>query len=266
MADADTLGSLARLVDVMERLRAPGGCPWDREQTHESLRPYVVEEAYEVLEAIEGGDPAALCDELGDLLLQVVFHAEIASEAGAFRLADVARAIADKLERRHPHVFGDVEVRDADEVVRNWRRIKAEEKAGTAGAGDTPGALVAAIPRALPALTRAQEVGEKLAHLGFDWPDLAGVLAKVDEERCELGEAIRQGDLTGAGAELGDLLLTLTSLARHLGVPAEMALRDATARLGLRVARVDEAARAAGRSLETLDDAERERLWAAAKV
>ena len=138
MADADTLASLARLVDVMARLRAPGGCPWDREQTHDSLRPYVIEEAYEVLEAIEGGDPGALCDELGDLLLQVLFHAEIAAETGAFRLADVARAITDKLVRRHPHVFGDVQVRDADEVVRNWRRIKAEERRRRPPAASSP--------------------------------------------------------------------------------------------------------------------------------
>jgi len=268
MADADTLASLERLVDVMARLRAPGGCPWDREQTHDSLRPYVVEEAYEVLEAIEGGNPTALCDELGDLLLQVLFHAEIAAEAGTFRLADVARAIADKLERRHPHVFGDVQVRDADEVVRNWRRIKAEEKAAAPGAGDTAGlgGVLASIPIALPALARAQEVGEKLAHAGLDWPDVSGVLEKVDEERRELGDAIRAGNLAAAGAELGDLLLTLASLARHLGAQAELALRDATGRLGRRAAHVEAAARAAGRSLEALDHAERERLWQAAKA
>jgi tetrapyrrole methylase family protein/MazG family protein/ATP diphosphatase len=267
MADAHTLASLARLIDIMARLRAPGGCPWDREQTHDSLRPYVVEEAYEVLDAIESGDPEALCDELGDLLLQVLFHAEIASETGAFRLADVARAIAEKLERRHPHVFADVEVRDADEVVRNWRRIKAEERANMRSDGDTSGlaGVLAAIPRALPALTRAQEVGEKLAHAGFDWPDVSGVLAKVDEERQELGGAIEHGDQAAARAEVGDLLLTAASLARHLGVSAEMALRDATARLERRVAHVEAAAHAAGRSLESLDDAERERLWRAAK-
>jgi len=266
MADADTLASLARLVDVMARLRAPGGCPWDREQTHDSLRPYVIEEAYEVLEAIEGGNPGALCDELGDLLLQVLFHAEIAAETGAFRLADVARAITAKLERRHPHVFGDVQVRDADEVVRNWRRIKAEEKAGIPAAGGELAGALASIPAALPALTRAQETGAKIAHAGFDWPDVASVLTKVDEERLELGDAIRQGDLAAAGAELGDLLLTLASLARHLGVQAEMALREATSRLGRRIAHVEAAAGAAGRLVRTLDDGERDRLWKAAKA
>jgi len=263
MADAETLDSLARLIDIMARLRAPGGCPWDREQTPESLRPYMVEEAYEVLDAIDRGDLDAQRDELGDVLLQVVFHAEIAAERGQFRLADVARAIADKLVRRHPHVFADVQVRDADEVVRNWQRIKAEER--RAAGRDTAGGALASVPTALPALARAQQVGEKLAHVGFDWPDLAAVLAKVEEERRELDQAVRSGDRDGAQRELGDLLLTLASVARHLDVQAEMALRDATARLVARVGHVEAAARASGRALDSLDDAERDRLWDAAK-
>jgi nucleoside triphosphate diphosphatase len=205
-----------------------------------------------------------LRDELGDLLLQVVFHAEIAAETGRFRLADVARAIADKLVRRHPHVFADLPVRDADEVARNWRRIKAEERRAD-GAAPAVG-LLGTVPAALPALARAQQVGDKLAHAGFDWPDVAGVLAKLDEERRELGDAVRSGDRAAAARELGDLLLTLTSVARHLGTEAEMALRDATARLADRVAHVETAAHATGRSLETLDDRERDRLWEAAKV
>src|SRR5262245_10118582 len=262
MADLDTLESLGRLVDIMARLRAPGGCPWDREQTHESLRPYLVEEAYEVLEAIDRGDVAALRDELGDVLLQVLFHAEIAAEDGRFRLADVAGAIADKLERRHPHVFGDVQVRDADEVVRNWRRIKAEERRA---AGADPGVL-ASVPPGQPALARAQQIGEKLSQVGFDWPDLAGVLAKLDEERHELAGAVGTGDRQAAGRELGDLLLTLTSVARHLELDAEMALRDATSRLARRVAHVEAAARAGSRSLGQLDAAERDRLWEEAKA
>ncbi len=264
MADADTLDSLARLVDIMARLRAPGGCPWDRAQTHESLRPYVVEEAYEVVEAIEHGSPGALCDELGDLLLQVLFHAEIAAESGHFALADVARAIADKLERRHPHVFGNVEVRDADEVARNWRRIKAEER--QAAGGEPPRGVLAAVPDALPALTRAQKMGAQLAHVGFDWPDVSRVLAKADEERRELGDAIAAGETDRAAEELGDLLLTLASVARHLGADAEMALRDASGRLARRVAHVEAAVAADGAALEALDDAARERLWQAAKA
>jgi MazG family protein len=264
MADPETLQSLARLIDIMARLRAPGGCPWDREQTPQSLRPYLVEEAYEVLEAIDRGDDTAVRDELGDVLLQVVFHAEIAAEQGRFRLADVAHAIADKLVRRHPHVFGNVEVRNADEVARNWRRIKAEERraAGVAGADG----LLAAIPTALPALARAQEIGAKLAHAGFDWSSLAAVLTKADEERRELDDAVRGGDHVAAGRELGDLLLTLTSVARHLGVNAEMVLRDATTRLLDRVAHVEAAARRDGVSVDALDDADRDRLWEAAKA
>jgi MazG family protein len=264
MADADTLDSLARLIDIMARLRAPGGCPWDRAQTPESLRPYVVEEAYEVLDAIDRGDVEGLRDELGDVLLQVVFQAEIAAEQGRFRLADVVRAIADKLVRRHPHVFADVQVRDADEVARNWRRIKAEER--NASADHAADGLLRSVPTALPALARAQQVGEKLAHVGFDWPDVAGVLEKLEEERRELGDAVRAGDPAAAARELGDLLLTLTSVARHLDVQAEMALRDATSRLARRVAHVEAAARASGRALDALDEAERDRLWEAAKA
>jgi MazG family protein len=263
MADVETLESLGRLVDIMARLRAPGGCPWDREQTFESLRPYLVEEAYEVLDAIDEGDLGGLRDELGDVLLQVLFHCEIAAEGGHFRLADVARAIADKLVRRHPHVFADVTVRDADEVVRNWRRIKAEER--RAAGGGTEPTLLATVPTGLPALARAQQVGDKLAHAGLDWPDLAGVLAKLDEEREELATALRSGDHAAAARELGDLLLTLTSVARHLDVPAEMALRDAVGRLVRRVDHVETSARSTGTPLATLDAAERDRLWEEAK-
>jgi MazG family protein len=264
MADAETIESLSRLVDIMARLRAPGGCPWDREQTMESLRPYLVEEAYEVLDAIDRGDLGGVRDELGDVLLQVFFHSEIAAESGHFRLADVARAIADKLVRRHPHVFADVTVQDADEVVRNWRRIKAEEQRA-AGRETAPG-LLAGVPGGLPSLARAQQVGDKLAHAGFDWPDLDAVLAKLDEERDELAAAVRGGDRAAAARELGDVLLTLTSVARHLDVQAEMTLRDAVSRLTRRVAHVETAARASGRGLDDLDAAERDRLWDAAKA
>jgi MazG family protein len=257
MADPATLAALGRLVDLMARLRAPGGCPWDREQTHESLRPYLLEEAYEVLDAIDRGDADALCDELGDLLLQVVFHAELASEAGAFDIAEVARAIADKLVRRHPHVFGDVAVDGASDVVRNWRRIKADER-GEAGP-------LAGVPRALPALARAQKMGDRLAHVGFDWEDVAGVLAALDAERAELDHALASGDREAARHELGDLLLTVTSLARHLDLSAELALREASDRLAARVAHVDAHARARGTTLADLDAVERERLWQSAK-
>ena len=260
MADQRALDAFGRLVDIMARLRAPEGCPWDREQTPESLRSYVIEEAYEVVDAIERGAPAAVRDELGDLLLQVVFQAQLASEAGRFDVADVARAIADKLERRHPHVFGDTQVKDADEVSRNWSRIKAEERRA---AGQREGVLES-VPAALPALARAQHVGRRLAEVGFDWTAVSGVLAKIDEERAELATALASGDPAAAGRELGDLLLTLTSLARHLGLEAEVALRDATGRLAGRVERVRQLA--GGRPLGELDEAERDRLWAEAKA
>jgi MazG family protein len=262
MADAATMAALARLVDMMARLRAPGGCPWDREQTHETLRPYLLEEAYEVLDAIDHGDPRKLRDELGDLLLQVVFHAEMAREAGTFAIADVAHAIADKLERRHPHVFGDVAVRGADDVVRNWKDIKAEERAGALG---RDAGVLADVPRALPGLAHAQKVGDRLAHVGFDWDDLAGVVGALDAERAELAEAIAAGDAAAARRELGDVLLTLASLARHLDVSAELALREATDRLAARVRHVEAAARDAGTTLAALDAAARDRLWAEAK-
>jgi MazG family protein len=260
MADPAAIDALAHLVDIMAKLRAPGGCPWDREQTHATLRPYVLEEAYEVLDAIDAGDPARLRDELGDLLLQVVFHAELAQETGAFGIGDVARAISEKLVRRHPHVFADVSVRGADDVVRNWSQIKAAERADRGDAG-----VLGDVPRALPALVQAQKVGDRLAHEGFDWDDVDGVLAQLDAERAELGAALRSGDAAAVGRELGDVLLTLASVARHIGTSAELALRTATDRLGARVRHVEQAASATGRRLRDLDAAERDRLWDAAK-
>ena len=261
MADARALETFARLVDMMARLRGPGGCPWDREQTPESLRPYILEEAYEVIEAIDRGDSGSVRDELGDLLLQVVFQAQLAAESDRFTIADVAQAIADKLERRHPHVFGSVQVDGADDVVRNWKRIKAEERRA---AGED--ALFAGIPAALPALARAQQLGDRAAHSGLDWEDARGALAKVREELAEIESALAAGDSEAAGRELGDLLLAVTSVARHLQVPAEMVLRGATDRFVERARRVEAAARAAGRTLDELSPEEIDRLWQAAKA
>jgi tetrapyrrole methylase family protein/MazG family protein len=259
MPSDDAAGAFRTLVEIMARLRAPGGCPWDREQTLRTLRPYVLEEAYEVVDAIERNDPQALCEELGDLLLQVVFQAEIAGETGAFTVADVARAIAAKLVRRHPHVFADVTVRDAADVVRNWQRLKDEER--------PPGNIDAdaLVPRGLPALPRAQKVGSVLARRGFDWPDVAAVLDKVEEELRELRAAVASGHPDAIAHELGDLLLATTSVARHLDVPAEVALRDATARLLERARSVEAATRAEGRDTADLPSAELDRLWEDAK-
>jgi tetrapyrrole methylase family protein/MazG family protein len=259
MSSDDAGRAFAALVDIMTRLRAPGGCPWDREQTLLSLRQYVLEEAYEVVDAIDRADPAHLREGLGDLLLQVVFQAELAAEAGDFDVADVARGIADKLVRRHPHVFGEVTVKDAADVVRNWQRQKdAERPAGDADPDDL-------VPRALPALPRAQKLAGKLARRGFDWPDAGAVLDKVEEELAELRAAVASGDAGAVAHELGDLLLAAACLARHVDVPAEVALHDATSRLLERVRRVEAEAAAAGRRTDAMSPAELDRLWQRAK-
>ena len=246
------------LVRIMERLRAPGGCPWDREQTHQSIRKYVIEEAYEVAEAIDHDDAQELCGELGDLLLQVVFHAQMAGEAGRFTIDDVCRAVVDKMRRRHPHVFGDVAVSGAAEVVRNWEQIKARERGVTASAVD-------GVPRALPALQRAERMGDKAAHVGFDWPDVAAVLAKVDEERAELGEALTGDDRQRVADELGDLLLATANLARKLEIEPERALSSAVDRFEKRFRSVEAGARGDGRALGTMSAAELDRRWEQAK-
>jgi MazG family protein len=261
MAEADVAGAFTRLVDIMARLRGPDGCPWDHEQTPETLRPYLLEEAYEVLDALDAGDASAIRDELGDLLLQIVFQSQIASEHGRFTIADVARAISEKLVRRHPHVFADVKVSGAGDVVRNWSKIKAEERRA-AGKDDD---LFAGVPRALPGLARAQQLGGKAAHIGLDWSDAAGVLDKVREEQRELEAAIASGDRTAIEHELGDVLLTLASLGRHLDVSAEMALRGANDRFVARAQRAEKAAAARGVALADVSPEERERLWDLAK-
>lgn len=207
-----------RLVELMQKLLAPGGCPWDREQNFTTLKRYVLEEACEVIDAIDSDDRTELKKELGDLLLQVVFQAELAREEGAFGPDDVVQAITEKLVRRHPHVFGDEQVSGSDEVLTNWERIKASEVKGVRG-------ILAGVPRSLPALMRAQRIGEKVARVGFDWADAAGSRAKVTEEVGELDEAIASGDKAKIQEELGDALFALVNLARHVGVDAEAALR-----------------------------------------
>lgn len=247
------------LLEIMARLRGPGGCPWDREQDHRSIRKYVIEEAYEVAEAIDRDDPGELCSELGDLLLQVVFHAQMAGEAGRFDAADVCRAIAEKMERRHPHVFGDVAVDGSGEVLRNWERIKAAER----GPG---GSAIDGVPRALPALQRAERLGEKASRVGFDWPDAAAVLAKVDEERSEVAAALAAGDGAALRREIGDLLFAVASFARRLDVEPEAALSEALDRFSARFRHAEAAARAAGDDLAALDAEALDRLWQAAKA
>ncbi len=220
------------LVRVMQRLLAPDGCPWDREQTEDTLKRYVLEEACEVIDAIETGEPRALCDELGDLSLQIVFLAELGRKKGQFGPDDVVRAITEKLVRRHPHVFGDVHVDDADDVVRNWDAIKKTER------GERP--LLESVPRSLPSLQRAQRISEKVAKVGFDWPSAEGSRAKVTEELGELDETIRERDVCRIEEELGDVLFALVNLARHLGVDADAALRGTCNRFAKRFGNVEE--------------------------
>ena len=244
----------------MARLRAPDGCPWDRRQTHQSLVPYLIEETYETVDAIEHGEPAALKEELGDLALQIAFHSQLASEAGVFTLDDVFQACADKLIRRHPHVFDPDAQRasTAEEVADRWEEHKRRER------GDRPApTLLDGAPKGLPALAKAHHVQRRAARVGFDWARDEDVLAKIDEEIGELREAMRGPDRSRVAHELGDLLFTVVNLARRLEVDAEAALRGGIARFASRFAHME---RAAGRSLADLAPEELDRLWAAAKA
>ena len=224
-------GTLTRLVALMRRLLGPDGCPWDREQTLETLRKYVLEEACEVIDAIEGGDRGALREELGDLLLQVVFQAELARGEQAFAIDDVIAGIVDKLVKRHPHVFGDVTAEGPEEVLRNWERIKAAEKKDRG--------LLDGVPRSLPALVRAQGIGDRVRRVGFDWADAAGSRAKVTEEIGELDHAIAAGDAAAIEEEMGDVLFALVNLSRHVEVDAEGALRRTIDKFSARFAHVE---------------------------
>lgn len=252
--------AFARLVEIMATLRGPTGCPWDREQTPNTLKPYLIEETYEVLEALEAQDWPAFKEELGDLLLQIVFHAQLMAEAGAFTIDDVAQAIADKLVRRHPHVFGDVKVKDADEVVQNWVKIKAAEKAGKADRS-----ILAGVPRGAPALIQSQRLGEKAARVGFDWTSAAEVLKKVEEEVQELAATLPSQSVKRQEQELGDVLLALTSLARHLNLDAETALRKAGARFGNRFRYIETRLAQNGEDIYRASPARLEELWQEAK-
>jgi tetrapyrrole methylase family protein/MazG family protein len=248
--------SVDPLVAVMAKLCAPDGCPWDREQTHESLRRYLLEEAYEVVEAIDEGDVEHLCEELGDVLLQVLFHAQIASEAGYFTLNQIVEGITAKLVRRHPHVFGDVSVRDAAEVNRNWEAIKRREKGDKA-----PESLLAGIGKVLPALTRANTLQKRAARVGFDWPDLTGPVAKVHEELDELLQAPpaeREG-------ELGDLLFAVVNVARAFGIEPELALNRTNAKFMRRFQQMEAMAAQTDEKLSDIGLEALDRLWDEAK-
>ena len=256
---------------ISDRLRRPDGCPWDREQTHESLRNHLLEEAYEVYDALGGEATPALAEELGDLLLQVVLHAQLAAEEGVFDLTDVNAAIASKIVRRHPHVFGDAEARTASDVNRQWERIKADERAGAAaaageGSGGTaapPKGALDGVSRSLPALAASQEMQERAANIGYDWPDVEGVLDKVVEETRELVESVTDAERT---EEFGDLLMVLVNVGRKLGIEAEAALRAGNDKFRRRFATVERLAAERAVALRDLSFEELDALWDAAKA
>jgi MazG family protein len=248
------------LVEIMARLRM--GCPWDREQTHRTLVPYLIEETFEVVEAIEISHLEGLCEELGDLLLQVLFHAQLGMEVGKFSIADVIDALSNKMVRRHPHVFGDAQIEDVDAQWRNWERLKALEKTGRSRRTRLDG-----IPKHLGALQRGQRMQEKAARVGFDWPDVAGILDKVAEEAQELAEARREKqDDPRVREELGDLFFTLVNLSRALGIDAETAMREANEKFYRRFAFMESRAEENGKALSDLSLQELEELWQLAKT
>jgi len=246
----------------MDRLRGPQGCPWDREQTLRTLRPYVLEETYEVLEAIDAGDAREHCAELGDLLLQIVFQAQLRKEEGAFEFADVADAISDKLISRHPHVFGDSDAKDAEAVLKQWAALKREERRKKGG-GES---VLEGVPKEMPALARADRLTEKASRIGFDWPDAAGARAKLAEELGELDEAIAAADRDAIEHELGDTLFAAANLSRKLGVPPEEALRGTLARFVARFTHIERelARKGIGHGQATL--AEMDAIWDEAKA
>ena len=256
----DSCDGLVRLQRVVHDLRSPGGCPWDMEQTHASLMPNLVEEAYEVVEAVQSGDMVHLCEELGDLLLQVVFHGELGSETGVFDLDRIAHGIAEKLIRRHPHVYGDSGVTDTEGVLKQWDEIKRQEKGGT------PKAFLAGVSKALPGLSRAAKLQKKAAKAGFDWPDTAGVLAKLREECGELEEATASGDAAHAAEELGDVLFSAVNVARKLKLDPEVLMTAANAKFEARFTAMESALAALGVPLEEAGLERMEAAWQAAKA
>ena len=251
----ENLSQFATLVGIIAKLRAPDGCPWDRKQTHTSLRENLLEECYEVLEALDEGDSGKLCNELGDLLMQVVLHAQIATEAGEFELGDVVSSINTKLIHRHPHIFGSLKVKDAEEVALNWEVLKQEEREA-----DT--SILASVPEQMPALGYSQEIQRRVAQLGFDWEDIDGVIDKLAEEVSEFKQADSQQQRTW---EFGDLLFTLANIARRQGVDLESALRQANRRFYRRFAYMEETCRRRKVNLGGLSFAEQNALWEEAK-
>ena len=262
-----------KLVAVQARLRAPNGCPWDREQTHQSLRTYLIEEAYEVLEALESGNDAKFAEEMGDLLLQIVFHSQIAREERRFTVSEVIREIHDKMIRRHPHVFGEVTAKDSAEVLRNWEQIKAEERRASGNKGNSNAgriekkedSLLDGVSRALPATLEGFQLTRKASRIGFDWEDAGGVFDKMREETEELKSALSKEDQSKMEEELGDLLFATVNLSRFLKIDPEIALKKANAKFTRRFHAMEKLARKSGREFKNVPREEMETLWEAAK-
>ncbi len=254
-----------KLVEIMARLRAPGGCPWDREQTFDSIKPYTLEETYEVLDAIDRRDWPGLAEELGDFMLQAVFYAEMGEEAGHFSIGDALDAINAKLIRRHPHVFGEETARSSGDVTRIWGEVKAAEKKAGGRPEGSPAGLLDSAPRALPALVEAQQITSRAAGVGFDWQNAEQVIAKLDEELAEFAEARRSGSAAELEDELGDLLFVLVNLARFVKVDAEQALRKTNAKFRARFGHIERRLAEQGRRLQDASIAEMEELWEEAK-
>lgn len=259
MNEQNEQGRFDRLMEIMRKLRAPGGCPWDAEQTHESLKRYLLEESYEVIEAIDTGDRGNLKEELGDLLLQPVFHAAIAEENGDFTMNEVLDAINDKLVRRHPHVFGEEVIKTSEAQVENWEKIKKQEK------GVERKSALSGIPPELPALMKAQKITEKAARVGFDWEHTDQVFAKVMEELHEFEEAMLSGDQKEMESELGDLLFAIVNLGRFLSIDPEEALRKTIQRFTKRFSHVEETLHARGMAMQSATLEEMDVLWEEAK-
>jgi len=255
LPEKESLDSFAALKEIIARLRGPDGCPWDKKQTHTSLKPYLIEECYEVLQALDEGAPQKLCEELGDLLLQIMLHAQIAAEAEQFDIDDVVRGISSKLIHRHHHVFGSHEVKDAGEVELNWEALKQEER-------EEGESLLSGIPEQMPALAYSQSIQRRVAGVGFDWEEVEGIIDKLAEEVAELKQAPNQQE---RAKEFGDLLFTLANVARRLDIDLEMALRSANQRFCRRFAYMEEACRNRGVSFGSLSFDEQNALWEEAK-
>ena len=263
------------LVGLQIRLLAPNGCPWDREQTHESLRTYLIEEAYEVLDALESGDPDKFAEELGDLLLQIIFHSQLASQAGRFNVGDVIERVHTKMVRRHPHVFGTDKANSAADVLKNWEQLKAEERrqdrvarglSDADASGEKSASLLSGIPRTLPAVMEAYQLTRRASRVGFDWPNISGVLEKLREEIQELEAEIANGNAAKIESEAGDLLFSVVNVVRFLKLDPEIALKKANRKFIERFRDMETDAASAGKKLADMNAGELDELWNSAKL